>query len=171
MAIDAATVRRVAHLARIKTPEDRLEPLAAELNGILAWIEQLNEVDVTGVEPMTSNVAQPLRLGMERVTARGPTGDSLPLPTRTVGDPVQVLVVRRGDRDVSHFVLALDTHDVDRAEQAASVADCLGKAGVFVLTVGLAPANQPGQSVQFDFLALAISEKIWLHAIQVQALV
>ena len=62
MAIDAATVRRVAHLARIKTPEDRLEPLAEELNGILAWIEQLNEVDVTGIEPMTSNVAQPLRL-------------------------------------------------------------------------------------------------------------
>ena len=62
MAIDAATVRRVAHLARIKTPEDRLEPLAAELNGILNWIEQLNEVDVDGVEPMTSNVHQPLRL-------------------------------------------------------------------------------------------------------------
>ena len=61
MAIDAATVRRVAHLARIKTPEDRLEPLAAELNGILNWIEQLNEVDVDGVEPMTSNVHQPLR--------------------------------------------------------------------------------------------------------------
>ena len=49
MAIDAATVRRVAHLARIKTPEERLEPLAQELNGILAWIEQLNEVDVEGV--------------------------------------------------------------------------------------------------------------------------
>jgi aspartyl-tRNA(Asn)/glutamyl-tRNA(Gln) amidotransferase subunit C len=62
MAIDAATVRKVAHLARIKTPEDRLEPLAQELNGILAWIEQLNEVDVAGIEPMTSNVAQPLRL-------------------------------------------------------------------------------------------------------------
>ncbi|WP_409020929.1 Asp-tRNA(Asn)/Glu-tRNA(Gln) amidotransferase subunit GatC [Brevundimonas vesicularis] len=62
MAIDAATVRKVAHLARIKTPEDRLEPLAQELNGILNWIEQLNEVDVQGVEPMTSNVAQPLRL-------------------------------------------------------------------------------------------------------------
>ncbi len=62
MAIDAATVRKVAHLARIKTPEDRLEPLAQELNGILAWIEQLNEVDVVGIEPMTSNVAQPLRL-------------------------------------------------------------------------------------------------------------
>ena len=62
MAIDVSTVRRVAHLARIKTPEDRLEPLAAELNGILNWIEQLNEVDVDGVEPMTSNVHQPLRL-------------------------------------------------------------------------------------------------------------
>lgn len=62
MAIDAATVRKVAHLARIKTPEDRLEPLAAELNGILSWIEQLNEVDVEGVAPMTSNVSQPLRL-------------------------------------------------------------------------------------------------------------
>jgi aspartyl-tRNA(Asn)/glutamyl-tRNA(Gln) amidotransferase subunit C len=62
MAIDAETVRKVAHLARIKTPEDRLEPLAQELNGILAWIEQLDEVDIRGVEPMTSNVSQPLRL-------------------------------------------------------------------------------------------------------------
>lgn len=68
MAIDAATVRRVAHLARIKTPEDRLEPLAAELNGIMAWIEQLGEVDVEGVEPMTSNVHQPLRLRDDVVT-------------------------------------------------------------------------------------------------------
>ena len=68
MAIDAATVRKVAHLARIKTPEDRLEPLAQELNGILQWIEQLNEVDVQGVEPMTSNVAQPLRLRDDVVT-------------------------------------------------------------------------------------------------------
>ena len=59
---------RVAHLARIKTPEDRLEPLAQELNGILQWIEQLNEVDVDGVEPMTSNVAQPLRLREDAVT-------------------------------------------------------------------------------------------------------
>ena len=71
MAIDAATVRRVAHLARIKTPEDRLESLAAELNGILGWIEQLNEVDVEGVEPMTSNVHQPLRLREDVVTDGG----------------------------------------------------------------------------------------------------
>ena len=71
MSIDAATVRRVAHLARIKTSEDRLEPLAAELNGILAWIEQLNEVDVEGVEPMTSNVRQRLRLREDVVTDGG----------------------------------------------------------------------------------------------------
>ncbi len=68
MAIDAETVRKVAHLARIKTPDDRLEPLAGELNGIMAWIDQLNEVDVDGVEPMTSNVAQPLRLRDDVVT-------------------------------------------------------------------------------------------------------
>ena len=71
MAIDAATVRKVAHLARIKTPEDRLEPLAAELNGILTWIEQLDEVDVAGIEPMTSNVAQPLRMRDDVVTDGG----------------------------------------------------------------------------------------------------
>lgn len=68
MAIDAETVRKVAHLARIKTPDDRLEPLAGELHGIMAWIDQLNEVDVVGVEPMTSNVAQPLRLRDDVVT-------------------------------------------------------------------------------------------------------
>lgn len=63
MAIDAATVRKVAHLARVAEPEHRLEVLAQELNGILAWIEQLNEVDVQGVEPMTTAVeaSQPLR--------------------------------------------------------------------------------------------------------------
>lgn len=68
MAIDAATVRKVAHLARIKTPEDRLDALAGELNGILAWIEQLDEVDIQGIEPMTSNVSQPLRLREDVVT-------------------------------------------------------------------------------------------------------
>ena len=63
MAIDVDTVRRVAHLARIATPEERLQPLAAELNGIMAWIEQLGEVDTQGVEPMTSCVEMgaPLR--------------------------------------------------------------------------------------------------------------
>ncbi len=63
MSVDAALVRRVSHLARIRVPEERLESLAGELNGILNWIEQLNEVDVEGVEPLTSVVeaTQPLR--------------------------------------------------------------------------------------------------------------
>jgi len=77
MAIDAATVRKVAHLARIKTPDDRLEPLAQELNGILNWIEQLQQVNVDGVEPMTSNVAQPLRLRDDIVTDGAKLADVL----------------------------------------------------------------------------------------------
>jgi len=71
MAIDVDTVRRVAHLARIATPEDRLEHLASELNGILAWIEQLDEVDVQGIEPMTSCVAMPAPLRDDVVTDGG----------------------------------------------------------------------------------------------------
>ena len=77
MAIDAETVRKVAHLARIKTPDDRLEPLAGELNGIMAWIDQLSEVDVEGVEPMTSNVAQALRLRDDVVTDGNKVADVL----------------------------------------------------------------------------------------------
>ena len=71
MAIDAATVRKVAHLARIRVEEDRLEPLAAELSGILAWIEQLNEVDTEGVEPMTSVVAAKLPMREDVVSEPG----------------------------------------------------------------------------------------------------
>ncbi|MBL8559858.1 MAG: Asp-tRNA(Asn)/Glu-tRNA(Gln) amidotransferase subunit GatC [Hyphomonadaceae bacterium] len=71
MAIDENTVRRVAHLARLALPEDRLAPMAAEINGILAWIEQLNEVDVEGVEPMTSVVAAKLPMREDVVTDGG----------------------------------------------------------------------------------------------------
>jgi aspartyl-tRNA(Asn)/glutamyl-tRNA(Gln) amidotransferase subunit C len=60
MSIDTSTVRKVARLSRIAVPEDRLEALVGELNGILAWIEQLDEVDVEGVEPMTTSVAMSL---------------------------------------------------------------------------------------------------------------
>lgn len=56
MSIDKETVRKVAKLARIAEPEERLEPLAQELSGILGWIEQLNEVDIEGVEAMASTV-------------------------------------------------------------------------------------------------------------------
>ncbi len=54
MSVDAATVRRIAHLARIAVAEDEVEHLRGELNAILAFVEQLSEVDVDGVEPMTS---------------------------------------------------------------------------------------------------------------------
>jgi aspartyl-tRNA(Asn)/glutamyl-tRNA(Gln) amidotransferase subunit C len=54
MSVDSATVRRIAHLARIAVKDEEVEHLKDELNGILAFVEQLSEVDVTGVEPMTS---------------------------------------------------------------------------------------------------------------------
>jgi len=75
MAIDAATVRKVARLARIAEPEDRLEPLAKELSGILNWIEQLNEVDTDGVEPMTSAVATslPMRAPIDSRNSESPS--------------------------------------------------------------------------------------------------
>src|SRR5215469_10192377 len=71
MSIDAATVRKVAHLARIRIEEDRLEPLAAELSGILAWIEQLNEVDTDGVAPLASTEAVQLPMREDVVTDGG----------------------------------------------------------------------------------------------------
>ena len=60
MAIDRDTARKVAKLARIRVDEADLPALAAELSGILGFMEQLNEVDVTGVDPMTS--VTPMRL-------------------------------------------------------------------------------------------------------------
>jgi len=54
MSVDAATVRRIAHLARIAVAESEVSHLQGELNAMLAFVEQLSEVDVEGVEPMTS---------------------------------------------------------------------------------------------------------------------
>ena len=68
MTIDAATVRKVARLARIAQPEETLEGLARELSGIMAWIEQLNEVATDGVEPMTSAVHMPAPMRDDVVT-------------------------------------------------------------------------------------------------------
>ncbi len=63
MSLDHATVRRIASLARIRVEEDEVDHLCHELNGILGWIEQLNEVDVAGIEPLTgaAHAAAPLR--------------------------------------------------------------------------------------------------------------
>lgn len=71
MAIDADTVRKVAGLARIRVEDARLAPLAAELSGILAWIEQLAEVDTADVQPMTSAVAVALPMRQDVVTDGG----------------------------------------------------------------------------------------------------
>ena len=71
MSVDKDTVRRVARLARIAMPEDRLEPLAVELSNILSWVEQLNEVDVEGVAPMTSAVEADLPMREDVVTDGG----------------------------------------------------------------------------------------------------
>lgn len=54
MSVDAATVRRIAHLARIAVSDDEVPHLQGELNAMLAFVEQLSEVNVEGVEPMTS---------------------------------------------------------------------------------------------------------------------
>ena len=62
MSVDEATVRRVAKLARIKVGEENVGRLAGELNSILHWIEQLNEVDVTGIEPLTSVVTVEMKM-------------------------------------------------------------------------------------------------------------
>jgi aspartyl-tRNA(Asn)/glutamyl-tRNA(Gln) amidotransferase subunit C len=56
MSVDPATVKKIAHLARIRVDEAELPALAAEVNGILGFVEQLQAVDVSGVEPMTSVV-------------------------------------------------------------------------------------------------------------------
>lgn len=63
MAIDVATVKKVASLSRLRETDERLQALSGELNSILGWIEQLNEVDVSGIEPMTTcvDISAPLR--------------------------------------------------------------------------------------------------------------
>jgi aspartyl-tRNA(Asn)/glutamyl-tRNA(Gln) amidotransferase subunit C len=77
MALDKDTVARIARLARLKVPEEELAPLAGELSGIFAWIELLNEVDTSGVEPLSSvsNVTLPLR--PDKVTDGGMAGKVL----------------------------------------------------------------------------------------------
>ncbi len=68
MAIDKETARRVAHLSRIEVAEADLEPLADELSSILGFMEQLGEVDVSGVEPMTSVTPMKLKWRSDEVT-------------------------------------------------------------------------------------------------------
>jgi aspartyl-tRNA(Asn)/glutamyl-tRNA(Gln) amidotransferase subunit C len=71
MSVDTATVRHIARLARIAVSDDEVEALAPELNNILGWVEQLQEVDVSGVEPMTAVIPNHLRLREDKVTDGG----------------------------------------------------------------------------------------------------
>ena len=77
MAIDKATVLRIARLARIELADEALEPLADELNNILAWVEQLDEVPTEGVPPMTSVVEMPLPQRADEVTDGAPRDELL----------------------------------------------------------------------------------------------
>ena len=69
--VDARTVRRIAHLARIAVPEEDVPHLQGEINAILAFVEQLSDVDVSAVEPMTSVAPMKLKLREDVVTDGG----------------------------------------------------------------------------------------------------
>jgi aspartyl-tRNA(Asn)/glutamyl-tRNA(Gln) amidotransferase subunit C len=71
MSVDAATVKRVAHLARIALPEEEVERMQGEINAILGFVEQLAQVDVEGVEPMTSVTPTRLKQRADAVTDGG----------------------------------------------------------------------------------------------------
>jgi aspartyl-tRNA(Asn)/glutamyl-tRNA(Gln) amidotransferase subunit C len=71
MSVDSATVRKIASLARIAVTDGEVEAMVPELNNILGWIEQLGEVDVSGVEPMTAVIPNVLRLREDVVTDGG----------------------------------------------------------------------------------------------------
>ena len=74
MSVDKATVAKIASLARIRMDDAELERMVPELNGILQWVEQLGEVDVTGIEPMAAVIPNTLRLRDDVVDADPLTG-------------------------------------------------------------------------------------------------
>jgi aspartyl-tRNA(Asn)/glutamyl-tRNA(Gln) amidotransferase subunit C len=86
MSLDPATVRRIAKLARIRIEESQLPQLERELNGILGWIEQLNEVNVEGVEPLTGGAQMALKLRDDVVTDGGISEQVLANAPDRVGD-------------------------------------------------------------------------------------
>lgn len=71
MSVDQATVRRIARLARVRLDEAEVPQMQVELNAILAFVEQLNEVDVDGIEPMTSVTPMAMKMRPDRVTDGG----------------------------------------------------------------------------------------------------
>jgi aspartyl-tRNA(Asn)/glutamyl-tRNA(Gln) amidotransferase subunit C len=75
MSVDATTVRRIAHLARIAVADEEVEHLRSELNAILAFVEQLSEVKVDGVDPMTSVTPMAMKKRSDEVTDGGIADD------------------------------------------------------------------------------------------------
>lgn len=77
MSVDSAVVRRIAHLSRIAVEDDEVERLRGELNAILAFVEELNAVDVSGVEPLTSVLPMKMKKRADVVTDGGIADDIL----------------------------------------------------------------------------------------------
>lgn len=75
MSIDQATVRHIARLARIRVTEDEAQRLEGELSSILTWVEQLDEVDTSDVEPMTSVIDVEMKQRQDEVTDGGIADD------------------------------------------------------------------------------------------------
>ncbi|MGO9472939.1 MAG: Asp-tRNA(Asn)/Glu-tRNA(Gln) amidotransferase subunit GatC [Rhodomicrobium sp.] len=75
--IDEATVKRIAHLSRLRIPEQEAQSLKRELNGILAWVEELNAIPAGDVEPLTSAGAAKLKMRADVVTDGGRPADIL----------------------------------------------------------------------------------------------
>ena len=86
MSLDHATVRRIASLARIRVEDHEVDNLCHELNGILGWIEQLNEVDVTGVAPLTGATNMAMRMRADVVTDGGYKEKILANAPERIGD-------------------------------------------------------------------------------------
>jgi aspartyl-tRNA(Asn)/glutamyl-tRNA(Gln) amidotransferase subunit C len=86
MSVDNATVRRIARLARIAVADDEVEHLKGELNAMLAFVEQLSEVDIAGVEPMTSVMPMKMRQRLDQVTDGGIAADVLANAPARQGD-------------------------------------------------------------------------------------
>jgi aspartyl-tRNA(Asn)/glutamyl-tRNA(Gln) amidotransferase subunit C len=86
MSLDHATVRRIASLARIRVEEDEVDDLCQELNGILGWIEQLNAVDVTGIEPLAGAAHMAAAMRADVVTDGGYPDKVLANAPERIGD-------------------------------------------------------------------------------------
>jgi aspartyl-tRNA(Asn)/glutamyl-tRNA(Gln) amidotransferase subunit C len=88
--LDNATVRRIARLARIRMDEAEVERLAGELTGILAYVEQLSEVDVTGIAPLSGGAQMAMRLREDVVSD---------------GDQVEAVLVNAPDREGDFYAV------------------------------------------------------------------